>query len=90
MSFMKKGRREDVRKQREVIKTQMASRLHKVPYLGGIAYKLADTSKDITINNIDSYLESVQVPFEIDDFDKELIIGEYNRVLVTKENEQRN
>ncbi len=88
MSFMKKGKREDARKQRAEIRTQLASKLHRIPLLAGTAYQLADVSKDITINNIDSYLSSLGSKEEFDEFEKRLIIGEYNRVLKHKQNEQ--
>lgn len=85
MSFMKKGLRKDVRKQKEIIKEQIAFKLNKIPFLGGVAYRLAEISKDITINNIDNYLEDLNVLVDVDQFDKSLIISEYNRIITDNE-----
>ena len=88
---MKKGLREDKRKQKEIIKTQIATKLHKIPQLAGIAYMLAEKSKDVTSNTLDQHLETINYAIEIDldAFDKQLILGEYNRIIVSK-NEQGN
>lgn len=82
---MKKGLRNDSRKQTKIIRTHIASKLNKIPHLAGLAYQLAETSKDITINNIDSYLDSLNNLVEVDDFDKQLILSEYNRIIVQHE-----
>ena len=80
MSFMKKGLRKDSRKQKEVIKKQIYMKLNKISLLGSIAYNLSVISKDITVNNIDNFLTKY-VKEELDDLDKKLIIGEYNRII---------
>lgn len=80
MSFMKKGLRKDSRKQKEVIKKQIYMKLNKISLLGSIAYNLSVISKDITANNIDNFLTKY-VKEELDDLDKRLIIGEYNRII---------
>lgn len=80
MSFMKKGLRKDSRKQKEVIKKQIYMKLNKISLLGSIAYNLSVLSKDITVNNLDSFLMEY-VKEELDDLDKRLIIGEYNRII---------
>lgn len=80
MSFMKKGLRKDSRKQKEIIKKQIYMKLNKISLLGSIAYNLSVISKDITVNNIDNFLTKY-VKEELDDLDKKLIIGEYNRII---------
>lgn len=80
MSFMKKGLRKDSRKQKEIIKQQIYMKLNKIGLLGSIAYNLSVISKDITANNLDNFLTKY-VKEELDDLDKRLIIGEYNRII---------
>lgn len=84
---MKKGLRKDTRKQKELIKFQMANKLNKIPFLAGLAYRLSEKSKDVTINNIENYLTNMNVSEELDDLDKALVISEYNRIIT--DNEQR-
>lgn len=81
MSFMKKGLREDSRKQKDIIKKQIYMKLNKIGLLGSIAYNLSILSKDITINNLESALKKYKIKEDLDDLDKKLIIGEYNRII---------
>lgn len=79
MGFMKKGLRDDSRKQIKKIQTASQNYIKNFYKYSEVAYKLSTLKEEVNNENLDSILEKHS--FEpLDEMGRFLVLGEYGRI----------